>query len=777
MLLLEGIVLSMKNAISSVACNGILGGNSETAEAVIKTAASRSAGNKRGKKQLEGSNQPSENPVVRDLDLFMNTLVRMISSGDSVLISIACDMCTAEANFLYHNETATLKDPTLVAEYELLASFTKNILLELDKALKSVVQKFPVEYSLLSPGRETKDDAQVAYTCSRTASALFRTFRTKLSRNPSKAGLTQNMLLLLTCTDDYLSLAAARYLAIVLGTGDTQGTNPSEVWETKLREVVHVFQRWIAVIIPFGSKQAIGNDSPNLEQGPLHIAVKEYEVAIFEAESLEAKTRIASTVTRSLAYYLSCLLTGHSLCGSVSKVPGLSMNVHDLLNLIQKMLSSATQIDRVFFETKKRLRHEPLASGMSVSQLAENMAPVLKTTGLALLVDLLDSLGCNELLPDGRRILKIAKDSFTTSCSSVLRNSLDSTFSLEKDSKRQRWNHQSLSLRTNSIIALKTAISTFGVDPVGKSGPMVNPFGTNSTIEEVIPYLCGSILDQYTSHGDVARWGSKREREAILVSCADCLREIFLLSAAENISVDSRGMVETMIETILSSTAQTSSDFYTCSSPSVALSFMCLLRAISTKPWADGSRSDLLTRLDSILSSLMRIGNALVSQNAKELLALNESFTRPAAPALKVVARDDRTDGPSFLMNKLEKSTESYLRILQEMKNDELVTKKRKVRDSAHIDNAHSTVASESLTPASHETPSHEVATKKESAIATDALSPMENDIREAESRRQIDDIGSNLPIASAKPDPVDSDSDDDSIPMIVDSAPDKEDL
>ena len=582
-----------------------------------------------------------------------------------LVLAAAADLCTAASEYL---KTRPTPDTCFLAEYELVASHGRTILVGLEQHLRRL---------LLNTSSSTRDKQEGApeelvsyalYALFRTASSLIGLFGPKLSRL-NMVGLHE-LALQCCCCYSFEDVRVTDAAAVLWAALPLASNTPAVQWNRAVTETVDALVQALGTVTPIGvfantKNNAMPEASSSSTDKTVWNIVQECWIPLIEqASSEDAKVKLFQQLVHGLVRVIQALLTrevvgvGAATAETVqAPLRDCQVNVDALLRLVDGLLNFSTAAESKFYATKKRLRPEPLTHGLlSPMALARDVANPLRWLGHALLDSVVSALRTVALAPYARRISKMVQSAMLVASSSTLRQALDPTAALllqQQGKKRPRWLHTSVALRTCAIQSLTRVISLFGIDPqpmfnTSSYGTARSGRGQGSTMNRAISIVCGIVveellhsgMDQQQQVGDSRDddWGTYAERVQLVTAALETLTAS-LSCGGEFWSLTTRSLIDSVTVTCLSVAQQQLGRHSLTSQPSVQTALLSLGTASVLTPWSDGA-----TSATALVDGLQRLARAWSchqhpSVASSAALGVCKALSCPRVPALQIVTR------------------------------------------------------------------------------------------------------------------------------------------
>lgn len=648
---LEEIVVCMKNIISQTSRRGILKGDTLLAERVLATL---SPGAKEGKKRRgketkdltafspEDAFGSGEGSI--DAQLIFGAIHRILKRRETfdiepLSVALAADIVSAACEHIQSTRMKASK--CVVAEYELLARNGKEILGALVRTLHDLLDGFARRCGMLDADSHQEDFLHAIRTGLRACSAIILIFGTKLARSGALIQAVQKLAArAMTVSDTTIVESAAILIARLPLAGGIDRMTPCFLWtqgiDVTMASLIFIFKS----IFPVGKIRKREIQNTNIPD-----YVCNWVTAIEESNSEEEKLESFLYLTRGQATLLAkrlCIETGHG----EQNMELASLDVCELLDTVEFLVSFPIAAETAYFTTKKRLRSLNIEGGLlSPALVIENVANEIKHMGCGVMSDVLALLGGPRLFPFSNRIAKISHDSLLISSSTPLRRVIEAQLGPPMDPKRRRWLQSSVTSRTVSVRMLQECLTLFGcgAPPTsstfsGSTGSSVQP----SYQEKGTTFVGGFIIEMLgdSRQGDDENWCSTSERIALLKLCLSTLK-ISLTSGGEFFSLNGRALIDSIAEKCLLLLESPSRILL----PSVFANVIELATASISCPWPDGASSSLHACLRKSCERLLgeSIPNTYVSEAILMASRVCEMQLCSRAPALEIVKRTEET--------------------------------------------------------------------------------------------------------------------------------------
>ena len=473
---------------------------------------------------LDSTSTGSGYTAVDDYGLVVAALVRILGGAQDMaspadlttsstmsVVSMAADTVTALTE---HTKLVVLSESTIgAAQYQLVAGSGRMLLVGLIRNLKGC-QK----------GRTDTNLATVC--CFRGAASLVSLFGTKLSRNTAVVTSLRSLgWSYLSAKSEQVRFAAAVLLASIPNTAVGTNKTPSDLWNACFVDCVFSLSLLLEAFVPSKRRkdQSVNDQAARLISDEAKGTVGEWIDRVSNSSSSEARVGSFQNAVAGLTGLLITLLdrpfqTG----GETTALRGLRIPFRETLDVFGRMLSFSSSAEGIYFSSKKRLRHETIDNGLATPfEVAHGVANEVTHCGHRLLQTLLQSTGRPAVLRSANQVWRIVSASFQTAVATVVKQTLDPSVVVRSTSKKRRWLHESIVLRTEALHTLTTALSVLGpsvfVRPLG-NGNASTTFSRGNDIDKIITMVVGSLLQQLPSDGASSgghltkEWGSISER-------------------------------------------------------------------------------------------------------------------------------------------------------------------------------------------------------------------------------------------------------------------------
>lgn len=622
---LSSVIDLWQNQIATSQRLGLLQGRQEMADKVIAVQQSKQAQSKRAGKRKRPNDLSIQQDTL-DADEATDTLtldVNLLFAAALRILTIDGPhrglMSTAVADWLTACVQALPQSQCRIAEYELLASSGKQLL----SGLQSTIALF--SYQVMDC-----ETAACLFACLRAAAALVGLFGTKLSRSTALLdGLATAAYKVLVVEDHRVQQASAMLLSVIPRVGGTQ--SPAIVWSLALVDCSTALRSLQTIVVPLLGDQEIHSISDKI----LSAQLDDWISMIRSTDDEKARADLLVSTLQALHSVVVALLAQTCGSGDVSSLLESEIKVPSMLDLIEGMLSFPSAAEAVYFGTKKRLRQETIDGGLlSAAVIVSDVANRIKFLGMNLLLALIEAAGGPALLPFATRIKEMAAASLSTACSSKLRKVLDPTAPIQRDGKRSRWLHESITVRAAAVDVLSRAIAAFGVDQCNRSTTSMSMNETEKAISMVAGCLVEQLLESTTATYS-AEWGSAKERSDLLVAASRCLSTC-LASGGEYLHEGLRSMLDSV--TVLCFEAVTKGSMVTAVA-SVKQAVIELGVACINTPWPDGAASDVGDALLEVSRVCATDRDPMVAQSAAMAIRICEALCSRRVPALQTITR------------------------------------------------------------------------------------------------------------------------------------------
>jgi hypothetical protein len=639
---LRSVVSLLQTQISRIERRGLL--QEDVAEKIL-TSASKNNGNtnnngskRKGKRGRNNSTDggPSTGAPALDVTLQISAISRILDSEDCLLTALGADWITVVCDRLNAENDAF--DPCFLATYEVLTVNVKPFLTSLEKQLQRYAENGNIDSSSNVSNDYGDDDEETRYACTaclRACVSLIGVIGTKLSRSTNLLNSFEKI------AYRYLpkSTQAARLLA-------TLPFAVEDTWSRTLSDTVQALRSFLHMVVSVESK-ATNSDTNNMRtisSGTVQSVVLGDWVRQIQ-QSKDCSARVVQRHVQGLVRVIECLLNRDAIgVGAVRAAPiqsqlmmSAQVPVDDMLALIESMLSFSAKAEATYFQTKKRLRHEPIEGGLfSSAEIVESIANAIRVQGHLLLDTLVLSLGTAALLPFARKITRITSHGLNTSASTALRLVLDQSSAVQLEGKKRRWLHTSIPVRTAAIQSFRRVVSTFGTDAQSLSSSSSR---RGNDMDRSITTVCGCLVGELSRCPDDCsskEWGTLDDRIQLVAEAVTCLTAC-INCGGEYLSPNIRNFIDSVAATCIKASLQ-------CNQPVISFgpvraTILDLASACLRTPWQDGTRSSI--ELLTLARSQQLDRHDAVRAAATSALQLCHALDCPRVPALNVVTRSN----------------------------------------------------------------------------------------------------------------------------------------
>jgi len=432
------------------------------------------------------------------------------ADDSSLLLALGAELCLS---IVWHCQVNKDTDHLCIAsEFELLSMVSKSIFSGLVSRIHSIEDEIRRISGQQDGGSErsslnclsvtvcldeTRHVAPVL-SCLRAACAMVRLFGTKLSRSTGLlVDLRRVAWSFITIPNVILQDAAGRLLASLPLAGGIDRKTPVEIWNSNFQDILYMMNSLLEAVAPVGNKTSIG-ERPMISDGSA--GVLSDWISFLNKDISSGKDRATTLVTmmRGLVLaYQHCLSPdlGRDAMEAFLEV---RIDVELILDIVERFVSYPMAAESLFFRTKNRLRDEVVEGGLISPRLvAVRVANEMKLLGHDVVDSLIKSVGGPALLPNAKRIIRIAYASLLTSCSRHVRKVMDPSSSGQLEGKKRRWLHLSLVLRSRTVTTVQTVLSAFGSDRTAKSGGVSESKADSKSYGEMaVTLVVGCLLEQ-----------------------------------------------------------------------------------------------------------------------------------------------------------------------------------------------------------------------------------------------------------------------------------------
>lgn len=730
----------------------------------------------------------------------------LVGGDKKLVVALAADLSTAICEFIKSQPTP---GTCTIAEYELIASSGKLILAGLAKTIRNLLSDIGhKDGTAVQAVSNHEECVHALVSCLRASASLVGLFGTTLSRStPVLAALQEVGWDTLTVKDESVTYAAAMLLASLPFAGGADRSVPADLWNTSLADSFASMSTMLKAVAPINKK--IAGESTWEVKESTRTVVEAWIGRIQSASSERDRVQIFLQSMSGLTRFAICLLDRNAVAAVNQTLLTVEVDISLALDLVEMMLSFPVVSESTYYGTKKRLRLEPVESGLlSPASIAGDAANHLKVLGHEILDALLSALGGPMLLPHARRITRVAYASLLTSCSAPLRKVLDPSSAVQLDGKKRRWLHTSIPVRMAAVKTLQETVVAFGVDSSGLSGRSGGlPSSKSSTdVSRSIALVGGCLIEQLSpatnSQLELGEWGSLLERTHLTVYALDCLSS-YVVTGGEYLPIASRRLVESIASTCLSSVLSVTSS----SMPSFGMVKAAVLSfgtSCVCTPWPDGTGCSIVGLLRAAAKICENDQETNASNAATVALMSCDTVAFPRVPALQVITRTAASNQPSSLKIvsadaiavNLESARNEIIRAQTvDAKDEEKRQQNKAEADSlkkakrAKTKQVSPTIASTDLplplpdvSGSPDKAPGNDLASTIAGTQVDDASKMIDSDNESAaklsKSPKETIQLGGDdeAEAIASEPDDEGDNDDDDDFPMIVDCAPDDDD-
>lgn len=727
----------------------------------------------------------------------------------ALLTTLAADLVRAVVRHAQNNSS---NSPAICvqAENEWLQSLVKSLLSALSRSVS--------KYVLVLRRQEQFWSENLVEICQAVASSLHASADlialagTRLSRSPAiLSSLEDTAWRALTCSSLIQDSRAASAISAVLASmplaGGTERATPASLWTKTIQNVQGILWMLMQKSIPLSQRSMqAGQDVVSRVSTAYEKRFDEWWTRLHQADSQNDRVSWILHWIRSLISLLITLLQRGQ--GTMVLLEA-TLNVSSLLDLVDALLSVPMSAEATYYGTKKRLRDEPLDSGvLTPTSIATMLANHLYIQGHRLLSSLVSILGKPNLLPYTLRLREVGYAGVLTSCSPTLRQVLEPGYNI---AKKRRWLPHSLVARTSALRTLQVLTITLGVRATSARTTSRNHVSSQA-MDRIVKVISGCILEQlYPYNDENLDWGSMQERIDLVQTATECLSST-LLGGGEFLTMEARQLVESVAATCLSYMKQPMASL--CSI-SLSKSFFRLGEACVSTSWPDGAASALRDALYHAAQSVAGTGDASLDYVATSAIQLCDTLSNPAVPALYIVTRHN--EDPPMVQELVAKMAQARADAKARKEREEQEEKQRKkiktgkkpIKQNVtqttkdEIPNTPKTATARAMTQAASKEGAgttdkaaaifdtgaiRQVAEKFEANRVTAKEVPVAK--QEISATQPVSTTPASMPASNAEPigkppvfpraglknDDEESDLDED-FPMIVDAAPDEDDL
>ena len=451
-----------------------------------------------------------------------------------------------------------------LAEYQIISQCGKELLKSLQIQLQNIIQHLIYKTMSISNNSQRQqqssfdnclvmvspsllgdeDDSYVQQSinsCLKASASLIGLFGTKLSRSTA---IVSNLKVVawkcLTLPNDTIQLSASKLVATIPyagvsgtmnSTGGNQNNNnsntkkitPSDIWNETVVDAIWLLGMMIETFVPINK---ISNKNMNGLSDQTKLLFENWTKVIRDdMQDGEEQDRIHAfqTFASGLSSCFNSLMKkDHANLLSGPPMIDAQINIDSIFGIIESYLSFSLSAETVYNKTKKRLRNEAIEGGIiSPKAISSQIANTIKKIGHSMLDCFLKSIGGPVLMPYARRIVRICYASLMTSCSGPVRKVIDPTNSVQFDTtKRKRWLHRSIPMRTIAIRTFQIVIISFGSDRSGKSssnGDTTTPV-FKSDGELATSLVAGCLIEEFSKSSDEQDhdWGTFADRVELM---------------------------------------------------------------------------------------------------------------------------------------------------------------------------------------------------------------------------------------------------------------------
>ena len=720
------------------------------------------------------------------IQLVMTAILRILSLKENVvdftelalLTTLAADLIRAVVHHSRDNQSNTRYHLICIqAEVEWIQGSAKSLL----SALSQNLPKF-----LLAIQQERVVDIflechKALTSCLDACADLIGFAGTRLSRSQAILSNLENVAWDVMGCRKVHHTAVATLLAVLPLAGGTERATPASQWTKCLKNGQSLFWMLLQKIIPMSqrTKAADGIEaSPSLQK-----RMDEWSANLQRMESQGDRCGLALHLSKSLVALLIELLRQGE--GNMVLLES-SLNIPDLLDLVDALLAVPVSAEATYYGAKKRLRDEPLDNAvLSPASIATQLANHLFREGQQLLSHLVTIVGGPSLLPYAQRLRQVGYASVLTSCSPTLRQVLEPSYNI---AKKRRWLPHSLLARTSALRTLQVLMVSLGVKTTSERAKTRKRSSTQE-MDRVVQVICGCLLEQMYPHEEESLyWGSVEEKAALITAVADCLSSI-LISGGEFLTMESRQLTDSVAAACLENMTNLTqvASFY-CTS--TFESFLELGKACLSTSWPDGAASSLRTAVRRAAETVMVSGDSSLTRVASSACQLCDTLSNPSIPALYVITRQQ--ENPPLaqeLTAKLNQARadakaqrERKEKEEQQRKKAKLEKKQAKNQSFATREQKNTTLVVSTAKPHAKETLYSKISEPATSSTTKEALAVDERTTPQHIPPKMESKIAPPKPLAgpsliskSLPKDDEEAEFDED-FPMIVDAAPDEED-
>ncbi|KAL7575859.1 hypothetical protein ACA910_003175 [Epithemia clementina (nom. ined.)] len=630
-------------------------------------------------------------------------LVGLQPEDQLLLILLASDLCTAIATFVQQGQR--MASPCVVAEYELLASNAKSLLIGLTNSMDYAL--CCAKHSTIANSEDTTNPVtfpiegtnpvalSVLRACHRAAVSLVSLLGARLSRFPTQiqhlltVGVWKSVSVLDPATIEsgtllYATIQATGAMGGVNSSGTAISTNPStdEPWGTSLQESVALLFLLLRSVVPINPRFS---ELAQQKEAVLHTAAGKASFDVWlhgirSADSEEDRTKLFLHCVQVLLSMTTSLL-------SVERVGwhdclGEQVDIVSIFDLAELLISFPITAESAFFGTKKRLRRETMEIGQFSPAAITNLANRVKIMGHDLLDTILSSLGFSVLIPFARRLSKICYGSLLTSSSTALRNVLeDKVLLMTQDRAQKRWLNSSIPVRTAAMESVERALLVVGTEPCHRSRSMAGTLKKGGDLDRLVTVICGCLVEQLQWCARLSEkaddWGSFRERIVHLVAAGNGLGAC-LVAGGPFLSNLARSLIDSTAEGFLIKCVTIRAARVEDFSPVFRCALNLGIQSCSM-PWPDGESSSLGPCLRQAARELQRTtSQQSVLQTALTAIRICDTIDTPRVPALNIITKKDVTTN--------SRSIFANVQLLERRLEEEMLTSKQDYGAKTHED-------------------------------------------------------------------------------------------
>jgi hypothetical protein len=512
---------------------GLLQGDTDKANkllpAVKALGVSRAAG-RRGKQGGDRKVPPSDINLngddvlgaADDVNLLLSALVRLTGGNQELsspltsynfplhLVVSGVNVCIAALQHIIGGE---MSETCSLVEYDLFLSHARALLTGVSRTIRG-----QLDADTRTPRSE------IVVNGFQLSVLIISLYGTKLSRNQTIFSSLELMAWeVIPHPGHSIQRASSQFLASLPQTAMNKQT-PSDLWTQSFFDSVSAFRLLLGAVVPLKSKASEALDS---EKATSHISpslkgkLDTWIDRLRKCDDQESRTDMFFSYMSALTSILVALLRCEVLAGQPKTVMSTSqLPILEILGLLDTLMTFPSYAESIFYGTKRRLRFEIIENGLlSPHMIVSPCANKIKMCGMKVFNIFLQCVGKPVLLPFGRHIVKMAYMSLMSSCSPVVRQVLEPTYTIKADGKRERWLHNSAKMRACAIKALGNALVAVG------SNSIVLPSETararsrskQSPVDKSIALIAGCLLEQVCfSEGKGESWGTTLEMSSLV---------------------------------------------------------------------------------------------------------------------------------------------------------------------------------------------------------------------------------------------------------------------